>query len=192
VKDYRYIPAPDDVDDEAEHCMRMRRCGADALLSNVSMHVLQERLSASSQMHIMGWPSGGGVWVYRVPQSWYSGKSIEEQLASSPPYSHFRLDNPGVMLNKVRGELRGCEDMEQFCEVLERYGGDYYEDIMDCRAVVHLRLFDTKGSEKFISSIFSTLGDLNTRIQCSTTLYTGSPKAWDPNGSTEFLVSSET
>ncbi|EPE24103.1 hypothetical protein GLAREA_07953 [Glarea lozoyensis ATCC 20868] len=191
VKEYTYIRAPDDPEDEAEHCLRMRRCGADALLYNVTTHVLQERLSAASAMQIMGWPSSGGVWMYRVPQSWYAGKSLEERFAGAPPYSQMGLDNPAVMLEKVNGDLRGCGGMDEFCEVLRGYGGVYFGDVRKCRAVVGLRLVDARGSGEFVKWVFERLGDEDTRLMSSTTRYIGTTKVWDPNGSKEFLEGEE-
>lgn len=62
VNGYSYIPRPNDGANEAEHCLRMKRCGA----TLGSFPPKDEMKCEKTQ--IFGWPSKGGVWVYRIPE----------------------------------------------------------------------------------------------------------------------------
>ena len=65
-KEWSYISIPNDPVNEADHCFRMRRCGAiRESLPSFGPQSPSEPLNKQMKGQIMGWPSDGGVWYFR-------------------------------------------------------------------------------------------------------------------------------
>ena len=159
VKEWRYIPLSDDDDDddETEHCLRMRRCGAQLVQMKFWLQEQQGRYNEEASKQIMGWPSDGGVWVYQLPVNPFAGKPIEEtideQFAALARYSSGLREDPREKVWNLKSELAKTSDMDQFCEVLSKYGAKHYENLFSCPETTRLRLWNSSQSKGFLSTI---------------------------------------
>jgi len=144
VPGYSCIPVPDD-DDEDEHCLRMKRCGARLVVpDDDSLLEPQDRSIQAGERQIFGWPSAGGVWIYRIPPA---GLRINPGCyGDDNGWLEAALDvlergEPEIKaLEKLELEIRAQTDMEGVCGVLKNAGALYYENIEECPEVMNLGL----------------------------------------------------
>ena len=140
-----YIPIPPDDAEEGRHCLLMKRCGA---IYKESSDILEEmdRPMQGSEKQIFGWPSEGGVWVFRLPQSLLRWPFGDDQFRSGDMQIELmsRSDEEGWDEQKslLDSKLRAQEDMDGYCEVLKDYGAQYYTDINECPEIHTLGLIE--------------------------------------------------
>ena len=151
-KDYRYLPIPGNDADEAEHCLRMRRCGA---ISVKDLDEVQARKNddgpgslwplQETEKYIFGWPESGGVWVFRIPREvWKS--SIPEP--GSPDYIRAIFEyeeNYARLSDKIEGMQRSIKEqseMDGVCDILSDAGAIWYPDIKDCSEAQDMNLVE--------------------------------------------------
>jgi len=157
----KVIPVPDDLRDEANHCLLMRRCGAMREgLPHGDYLTSPDPLDSGMGQQIMGWPSYGGVCV--LPRSKISEyrltlKELESIGAEDcgPPRAE---DDPYVKKVMFGIKLQKQDDMDGFCKVLLEAGGTYYENIEDCLEVLRLGLATTDWMMGVLGSEFPESG----------------------------------
>lgn len=120
---------------EREHCLRMRKCGARYVRSELYAYGTGPRGPA----YIFGWPAGGGVMILRdMPlghlDSWNS-LSIEIQNQRGAV-----LRETQKRYVKACRELVHHETMEGVCRVIEEAGGQFYANVGDCPEAMRSRL----------------------------------------------------
>ncbi|KAH6671134.1 hypothetical protein B0J14DRAFT_595412, partial [Halenospora varia] len=153
LKEWSYIVAPDDEEDEAKHCLQMRRCGAYLTQPGLYRSPNTEDYNEKISRYIMGWPSNGGVLVFHLPSNNPADKTLEEQFASLARYDAGIEEEPCIKFGRLRDELAKQNKMDGFCEVLNRWGSERYEDISNCPEVQDLRLLNSEESNKFLYTI---------------------------------------
>ena len=149
-----YIPISSDDDEEAEHCLRMNRCGAVLVKSQTEVrqrihdfrsdpyppYSLQE-----TEKDIFGWPAQG-VWELRIPKEVWRCTGVDGCGRCS-------IDNFGAMLEweekygserdrikEVQRQVREQKDMDGVCAVLRDAGATFYTDIEHCPEAVEVGL----------------------------------------------------
>ena len=156
----QYIARPDDDEDnEAEHCLRMRRCGAVFVTGLEQMRALTDHNVNGGapfglqeiERHIFGWPETGGVWIYRIPQEVFAAHDAHTS-GTGPLY--LRPDNYEdvvAAVNNLKINVKKQEDMQQVVNLLKDAGASFYDNIEDCPEVVKLKLVSpTKNGEEII------------------------------------------
>lgn len=108
--------------EEQAHCIRMLRCGARAILSEVDADITEWTAGGGPDIpkQIFGWPSNGGVWILRKPGGNYL-KVLQEYFRFCASMSQYT-------------------DMDALCRALEETGGVYYAAVEDCFEAVELGL----------------------------------------------------
>lgn len=122
VPGYGYIPVPDN-NDKDEHCLRMKRCGA-LLVTPGGDYSLepQDRSIQAAERQIFGWPSAGGVWIYRIPAGGLrlDRECFGEWLAASLRDLE-QAEPEKRALEALYLEIQHQRDMEGICEVLKTW-----------------------------------------------------------------------
>jgi hypothetical protein len=147
VRGYSYIPVPDDDEDydEDEYCLRMKRCGALLVVpGDDSLLEPQGRVIQAGERQIFGWPSAGGVWIYRIlPEGlrleWGAYDSDIDWLEAAATVVE-RGEPEIEALEELELEIRAQTDMEGVGRVLKNAGAMYYENIEECSEVLDLSL----------------------------------------------------
>ncbi|KAF2716097.1 hypothetical protein K431DRAFT_350583 [Polychaeton citri CBS 116435] len=127
--------------DERNHCLRMRRCGAFGIRSEVDI-ILDETNGRFGPRHgyAFGWPAEGGVWVLRQLPAW------ADELDSAPIGSHLEedaaMDEMQQRFSIATSSFKEQDDMEGICRVIEEAGGRFYLNIGDCPEAVELGLLE--------------------------------------------------
>ena len=127
-------------DDEDQHCLRMRKCGAVFVSSQPEIAMRETRyysgLRQPAERQMFGWPKEGGVWVLEAPVP-TDELTLEEQMRM------LEDDPEGAIRGNFRDaqtQIRATADMDALCDVLRRAGGQYYANAADCPAVRALEL----------------------------------------------------
>ena len=122
TRNMELAPNEELASEEQAHCVRMLRCGAKAILSEVDSDVSERTICGLPDFpeQIFGWPSTGGVWILR-------------KLSPDNPM-------PLVEYGEFRRSLSEYTDMDALCRALQDAGGEYYEAIEDCPEAVQLGL----------------------------------------------------
>ena len=121
----------------------MRRGGAlYTELSDIMAEV--DRPMQGAERQIFGWPSQGGVWVFRLPQSLIRWTFGDDRSGDRMLECVERADEEGWDEQKslLDSKLRVRENMDGFCEVLRIYGAQYYKDVKQCPEMHTLRLLE--------------------------------------------------
>lgn len=148
---YSSIPRPDltaSDRDEVEHCLRMKRCGAlqiDQHDHDVPVDLTDRRIQ-DTERQIFGWPSTGGVWIFRVTplglrpdptdldsEEWLYAQieAVEEEERGDPEKERIKA---------LKSEIVRQKNMDEVCEVLEHAGAQYYKQIENCPEVASMGL----------------------------------------------------
>ncbi|KAM0716046.1 hypothetical protein Q7P37_008560 [Cladosporium fusiforme] len=126
----------DDLAEERAHSLRMRRCGAIEIRSEMDVASFDRSIIPE---HLFGWPSTGGVWVFR---KWkYPHKEFREM------YRYRTGDGQRIKMGyesmatreqqaAVYEDLKLQQSMEGVCDVLDKAGAQFYSDMKDCPEVV--------------------------------------------------------
>ena len=147
-----YIPRTDG-DDEAEHCLRMKRCGALWADPTTSFMERRDMPVQAAENQIFGWPSqkaGGGVWVLRIPKIWrrpfpFDMDAMMKQMQEE--------ERHGDQMKSLKERLKKQDDMDSACEVLRDAGAVHYERIEECPEVVELDLLRLEsGTDALVQS----------------------------------------
>lgn len=128
--------------EERAHCLRMRRCGAVAICSEADaiMHD-QGYVLRHPWLPLFGWPSSGGVWVLRYPESDPDDdERLDRRMLMDGSDNVFYAD---LNFLQVKDKLKGLTDMDKLCRVLEDAGAEFYPGIGDCPEVARLALDET-------------------------------------------------
>jgi hypothetical protein len=127
----------------------MKRCGAQ-LCHTASLFAAETYGGRENPYHelskkqIMGWPSTGGVWVYRLPSLLLGDLSIDEGPESGEDADHEQE------LSKMKQRLWQQPDMEEYCKVLQDNGAVFYENPAECPEVTMLGLLENDGLENTV------------------------------------------
>ncbi|KAH6663093.1 hypothetical protein B0J14DRAFT_609730 [Halenospora varia] len=156
VKEWSYIVSPDDEVDEAEHCLRMRRCSAYLVQPGVHFSPQTECYNQKISRYIMGWPSDGSVLVYHLPSNNPTDKTIEEQFASLARYNAGLEEEPSIKIGRLMNELVKQNEMDGFCGVLGNWGAEHYKNISNCPEVKEFGLLNSDESNNFLSKVYLT------------------------------------
>jgi len=144
VPGYSCIPVPDD-DDEDEHSLRMKRCGARLVVpDDDSCLELQDRSVKAGERQIFGWPSAGGVWIYRIPPAGLRidpGCYGDDNGWLEASLGVLERGEPEIKaLEELQVKIRAQTNMEGVCGVLKNAGALYYENIEECPEALDLGL----------------------------------------------------
>jgi hypothetical protein len=140
---HRCIPIPDDPADEARHCLLMKRFGAeleDATLTGEPGPAVRNPYHNISKMQIMGWPTTGGVWVYRLPEALFRVTTVEEDMAYLGRIASGEEEDHEHELYELKRRLSQQVTMEDYCDVLKEKGATFYSDPAMCPEVKILGL----------------------------------------------------
>ena len=118
---------------ERAHCLRMRRCGAVAVRSDVDI-LFEETGYARWPDHLFGWPANGGVWILR--------HDLAEELRVNLMPETTRTGEMQDRFLWASEAIRQQSDMNELCRVLKEAGGQFYTNIEDCPEVKRLSLLD--------------------------------------------------
>lgn len=127
---------------ERAHCVRMLRCGARGIRSEVDANNLDTIGWERPPKQMFGWPSQGGVWVLRHPDSGegvhvFDGTSADREALRE--YS--RREDQYIEFEQ---DLSQYEDMDELCRGLEQAGAEFYQNIEDCPEVIELELDESE------------------------------------------------
>lgn len=155
VNNYSYIPIPRDDNDEAQHCLRLKRCGG-LWVNDVSEWAGRQNpnewpLQASDKL-IFGWPShaaGGGVWVLRIPKAGLrrgdgdgDGDGMGSLSLEAGLEAIEESDREGEKMVLLAMRVREQEYMDGVCDVLKEAGAVYYKDLVECPEILELGLLE--------------------------------------------------
>ena len=118
---------------ERAHCLRMRRCGAVAVRSEVDV-IFEETGGQKWLDHLFGWPAAGGVWILRS----YPMETVRQDYILETTV----MDQMSELVAFAREAIRQQSDMGGLCRVLKEAGAQFYSNIEDCTEVKKLRLLD--------------------------------------------------
>ncbi|KAF2718588.1 hypothetical protein K431DRAFT_287476 [Polychaeton citri CBS 116435] len=123
--------------DERDHCLRMRRCGAVAIRSEMDI-ILEETDCSCSPAYMFGWPAGGGVWILcRDP---FNNHELDSAPIGSNPLDFAALNEMQERFYSATENSKQQDSMEGICRVIKQAGGRFYSNIGDCPEAVHLKL----------------------------------------------------
>ena len=118
---------------ERAHCLRMRRCGAVAVRSEIDI-IFEETGYARWPDHLFGWPANGGVWILRDDPAEELRVNIMQKTARTE-----EIQDRFMLASKA---IRQQSDMDELCRVLQEAGGQFYTNIEDCPEVNKLSLLN--------------------------------------------------
>jgi len=127
--------------EEQAQCLRLRRCGAFCVRSEVDV-ILGETTAQASPAQLFGWSASGGVWVLRM----YPRVMKEHENTLSTRTDQGRLAAATEVADRfflAENLAKQQEDMSGLCRVLEDAGGEFYGDLRDCPEVVKLGLVES-------------------------------------------------
>jgi hypothetical protein len=139
------IPIPDDPVDEARHCLLMKRFGAelmDATLPARPGPAAMNPYRQISKRQLMGWPTTGGVWVYRLPQVFFKATTVEEDMQYLGRIADGKEEDYEHELRELKRRLSKQLTMEDYCNVLKEKGATFYLDPASCPEVKLLGLLE--------------------------------------------------
>ena len=116
---------------ERYHCLRMRRCGAFALRSEVDI-IQEETAWKRWPEYLFGWPASGGVWVLRDDPA--------EDLRVNLVPDFAMIDQMHCLFLLAYKAIMQQSGMNELCRILEEAGGQFYPSIEDCPEVKKLGL----------------------------------------------------
>lgn len=125
--------------DEREHCLRMRRCGATGVRSEVDIiHTDGEgprRGPCPDYQQIFGWPATGGVWILR---------GLADELSLPPiPFGAYDFAADDVIQERFWNAYRASGNnviWKGFAVSLNKPVEEFYPNIEDRFEAVHFRL----------------------------------------------------
>lgn len=129
-------------EEEREHSLRMRRCGAVAVCTEIDTRHYDSTTIKSVPRYLFGWPASGGVWAIRSPWS---------MPLPEVPNGYPRTDEEILEWTIRKADIRDTyyslarnvkklDSMEDVCHLLEESGAQFYETIADCPEAVELNL----------------------------------------------------
>lgn len=126
------------TEDERAHCVRMLRCGARGIRSEVDANSLDTIGWETPPKQIFGWPSSGGVWILRYPP--FDKRTFMLDAVRVNPETIGEYTRQEHQYLQLEDSLSQYSDMDELCRALEGAGGEYYAAIEDCPEVVELEL----------------------------------------------------
>ncbi|MDI1487965.1 MAG: hypothetical protein OHK93_007239 [Ramalina farinacea] len=151
LNEYSYIPIPRDDLNEAQHCLRMKRCGAQFIISEgwplLESKMEEKQYNQRATMQIFGWPDSGGVWIYRIPRIYLGlsdddpprdiGGDLEAGLKALETREAEGIDEK---MSYLKMNIEAQDNMDGVCDILRDTGGEFYKSLEDCPEVVDLGL----------------------------------------------------
>jgi hypothetical protein len=125
----------------------MKRCGARpchtaSLFAAETYGGRENAYHELTKKQIMGWPSTGGVWVYRLPSLLLRDLSLDEGLESLGRIQSGEEADYEQELSKMKQRLWEQPDMEGYCKVLQDNGAVFCENPAECPEATMLGLWE--------------------------------------------------